>query len=196
VTLVFDEVKTAFRHAIGGYQSLCGVVPDLTTFSKALGNGYSVGGVAGRRDLMSGFEAGRERGAVMDGTSNASPYVMAAANATLDILADGGIERLAELGERMREGLRKIIADSGAPVSVTGFGGSWAVYMLPAAPTNYAEALAQDTYRMLAYNTHLRTSGVMEPLTALADRRLCLATSEDDVDETIAAAARALRAIC
>ena len=191
--LVFDEVKTAFRHHLGGYQAICGVTPDLTTFSKALGNGYSVGGLAGSRELMDGFRAGHARGAVMDGTSNASPYVMAAARATFDLLADGGIGRLAALGERMREGLRREIAAAGVPACVTGTGGSWALYMLPAPPRNYAEALRQDSARMAAYNQRLRQLGIMEPLVSLADRRVCVATSEDDVDETVAAAGRALR---
>jgi len=195
VPLVFDEVKTAFRHHLGGYQAICGVTPDITAFSKALGNGFSVGGLAGRRNLMDGFRAGRATGAVMDGTSNASPYVMAAGVATFDILADGGIARLHALGERMREGLRKQIADSGAVASVSGTGGSWALYMLPEPPRNYSEALHQDMTRMVEYNQRLRDQHILEPLVALADRRLCVATSEDDVDETLAAAGRALRAV-
>ncbi len=195
VPLVFDEVKTAFRHHLGGYQAICGVTPDITTFSKALGNGFSVGGLAGRRGLMDGFRAGREAGAVMDGTSNASPYAMAAGIATFDILADGGIERLRDLGDRMREGLRREIADSGVTACVSGTGGSWAIYMLQAPPRNYAEALSQDAARMSEYNRELRSRSIIEPLVALADRRLCMATSEDDVDETLAAAGQALRAV-
>ena len=46
--LIFDEVITGFRHALGGYQAIAGVTPDLTTFGKAMGNGYPVGGLAGR----------------------------------------------------------------------------------------------------------------------------------------------------
>ena len=171
------------------------MIPDITTFSKALGNGYAVGGLAGSRELMDGFRAGHDRGAVMDGTSNASPYVMAAAAATFDLLAAGGLDRLSELGERMRDGLRREIARAGVQACVTGTGGSWALYMLAAPPRNYAQALAQDSARMTAYNEKLRELGVMEPLVALADRRVCVATSQDDVDETLAAARLALRAV-
>jgi glutamate-1-semialdehyde 2,1-aminomutase len=120
---------------------------------------------------------------------------MAAGTATFDILAAGGIDRLHALGQRMREGLRKHIADSGVVASVSGIGGSWALYMLPEPPRNYAEALSQDSARMVAYNRQLRDQHILEPLVALADRRLCVATSEDDVDETLAAAGRALRAV-
>jgi glutamate-1-semialdehyde 2,1-aminomutase len=195
VQLVFDEVKTAFRHDLGGYQAICGITPDVTTFSKALGNGFSVGGLAGRRELMDGFQAGRDAGAVMDGTSNASPYAMAAGIATFDMLADGGIERLHTLGERMREGLRKQIADSGVIACVSGVGGSWSLYMLREPPRNYSEALSQDSARMVEYNRQLRSRNVLEPLIALADRRLCVETTEDDVDEALEAAGQALRVV-
>ena len=50
--LIFDEVITGFRHALGGYQQIAGVTPDLTTFGKAMGNGYAVGGVGGSADVM------------------------------------------------------------------------------------------------------------------------------------------------
>ena len=51
--LIFDEVVTGFRHALGGYQSICGVTPDLSTFGKA--NGYPIAVVAGRADIMNRF---------------------------------------------------------------------------------------------------------------------------------------------
>ena len=55
VVLIFDEVKTGFRHALGGYQSVCGVNPDLSVFGKALANGYPIGAVGGRADLIGYF---------------------------------------------------------------------------------------------------------------------------------------------
>jgi glutamate-1-semialdehyde 2,1-aminomutase len=195
VPLVFDEVKTAFRHHLGGFQAICGVTPDLAIFSKALGNGYAIGGLGGTRELMSGFVAGDASGAVMDGTGNASPYAMAAGSATFAMLRDGGVERLAELGERMRSGLRGAIADSGARACVAGVGGSWAVYMREEAPRNYREALDQDATRMDAYNQALRRAGILEPIVALGDRRLCVAATENDVDDAIVAARTAFREV-
>jgi glutamate-1-semialdehyde 2,1-aminomutase len=194
VPLVFDEVKTGFRHHLGGYQALCGVTPDVTAFSKALGNGYAIGGVAGSEEVMSVFEIGHNgMEAVWDGTSNASPYAMAAGMATFSILRDGGIERLNELGERMRQGLREAIASTGSIATVTGVGASWMVYFLPEAPTNYREALQYNSEQATVYNHAMRAAGIMEPLVGLGDRRLCLAMTEDDVDETIEAARGALR---
>jgi glutamate-1-semialdehyde 2,1-aminomutase len=193
VPLVFDEVKTGFRHHVGGYQALCGVIPDVTAFSKALGNGFAIGGVAGSAEIMSVFEIGHNgMEAVWDGTSNSSPYAMAAGRATLQILRDGGIDRLNALGERMREGLREAVRSTGAVATVTGVGASWMVYFLPQAPTNYRQALLNNGKQATIYNRAMREAGIMEPLVGLGDRRLCLAMTEDDVDETVAASRRAL----
>jgi glutamate-1-semialdehyde 2,1-aminomutase len=194
VPLVFDEVKTGFRHHVGGYQALCGVTPDVTAFSKALGNGFAIGGVAGREEIMSVFEIGHNgMEAVWDGTSNSSPYAMAAGLATLGILRDGGVERLNQLGERMRAGLREAVAETGAVATITGVGASWMVYFLPEAPVNYRQALANNTAQATVYNRAMRAAAIMEPLVGLGDRRLCLAMSDDDVDEAIEAARGAFR---
>ncbi|MEJ0097719.1 MAG: aminotransferase class III-fold pyridoxal phosphate-dependent enzyme [Bauldia sp.] len=194
VPLVFDEVKSGFRHHVGGYQAVCGVTPDVTTFSKALGNGYTIAGLAGSADLMDHFKLSADHQAVLDGTHNAQPYALAASRVTLAILRAGGIERLYKLGEMVREGLRKAIRDTGTKAVVAGIGSSWIVYFRETAPRNYREALESDGDRATRYSAAMRDAGILEPLSALGDRRLCMATTEDDVREaTAAAAVRALR---
>ena len=195
VPLVFDEVKTAFRHHPGGYQVLCGVVPDLTAFSKSLGNGFAIGGLAGRKELMDGFKMGAADGAVMDGTNNASPYSMAAGLATLRVLMDGGVERLRALGERMRTGLETAIVDTGVEACVAGTGSSWIVYFRSSPPQNYAQALDSDLGRSERFAVELRKRGIAEPLVALGDRRLCLATDENEIDAAVAESRRVLAAL-
>src|SRR6185437_8153221 len=75
--LVFDEVITGFRHALGGYQQICGITPDLTTFGKAMGNGYPIAGLAGPRALMEHFSsAGGD--VLLAGTFNGNPISSAA----------------------------------------------------------------------------------------------------------------------
>src|SRR5690606_20899001 len=109
--LIFDEVITGFRHAPGGYQELCGVVPDLTTYGKAMGNGHSVAGMGGRADLMSRFSsAGGD--VLLAGTFNGNPQSMAAAVATMTAISDpevGFHDHVYRLGDRMRAGLREIV---------------------------------------------------------------------------------------
>ena len=85
--LIFDEVITGFRHAPGGYQELCGITPDLTSYGKAMGNGFPVAGMGGRADLMSRFSsAGGD--VVLAGTFNGNPVSMAAAIETMTLITD------------------------------------------------------------------------------------------------------------
>jgi glutamate-1-semialdehyde 2,1-aminomutase len=186
VVLAFDEVKTGFRAALGGYQSLCGVTPDLTVFGKAVANGYSLAGVAGSVDLMGHLGAYDRNTATIDGTYNGSPYAIAAARKTLQIMASDNIHaRLWSLGERMRAGIEKAIADTGATATVAGLGSEWCVYFRRELPTNFREAMDIDAEKYNRYHPSLLAQGVLEPAFGTGDRRLNAATTEDDIDATL-----------
>ena len=87
--LIFDEVVTGFRHHLGGYQAICGIRPDLTTFAKAMANGYPIAALGGRADVMDRFNT-RPGGDVMfGGTYNGHAVGTSAALATLDALEAG-----------------------------------------------------------------------------------------------------------
>ena len=195
VVLVFDEVKTGFRHHIGGYQVVCEVTPDLTAFGKAIGNGYSVAGVAGKAAIMDLLGSASETNATIEGTYNASPYAMAAGLATMELLGDGGIERLHALGDRLRTGLRQAVDAAEVEACITGYGSEWMIYFCSEPPRNYREVLASNTQRAEAWRRGMLEAGILEPPFALTDRRLCVATSEEDIDATIEAAARVLASI-
>jgi len=120
--LVFDEVITGFRVALGGAQSVLGVRPDLTTFGKAVANGFPLSAVGGRRDLMGLLATG---GVLHGGTYNGNPPAMAAARATLDALsADGGAvyASMNHVGRTLMDGLRRVGAEVGVPVLIQGPG--------------------------------------------------------------------------
>jgi glutamate-1-semialdehyde 2,1-aminomutase len=189
--LVFDEVKTGFRHHLGGYQAIAGVTPDLTALGKALGNGWTVAALAGRADLMGllGTEV------TLDGTAYANPYALAAARRTIELLEDGGIERLDRLGERLREGLRRAIADTGVTANVTGIGSAWIVNWRAAPPVTFRQAVDADFDRAEAFRVAMLDAGILLPPYVITDSRICLAYGEDDVDETVAAARRAFAAV-
>ncbi|MCV2489983.1 aminotransferase class III-fold pyridoxal phosphate-dependent enzyme [Geodermatophilus sp. YIM 151500] len=189
--LVFDEVKTGFRHHLGGYQAIAGVTPDLTALGKALGNGYTIAALAGRADLMDLLG----EVVTVDGTYYANPYATAAALATLDRLADGGIDRLWTLGRRLRDGLTAAIADSGVPANVTGIGSGWIINWRAEPPTTFREAVDADFDRGEAFRTAMLDAGVLLPPYVITDARICAAFTEDDVDATIDAARHALAAV-
>jgi glutamate-1-semialdehyde 2,1-aminomutase len=176
--LVLDERETAFRHHLGGYQAIAGVTPDLTVLGEAMANGHSIGALAGRRDLIDGFIApggGCE-------PWGPHPYTFAAARATLELLGNGGLDRLHELGARLRERLRGAIHDARADATVTGSGPTWRLAWG-----------AADSEHTRAFGAAMREAGVLLPFSPLAACHVCLATSADDIDEMVAAAARAFR---
>jgi len=119
VVLIFDEVITGFRLALGGAQSFYGVTPDLATFGKAMANGFPIACLAGRRELL-------ERIARLQvnhsGTYNSNVMVTAAAQATIAELERLDYQRIHQLGETLMNGLRKLAADFGLPVLIQGLG--------------------------------------------------------------------------
>ncbi len=114
--LVFDEMITGFRWSEAGAQSLYGVVPDLSTFGKALGNGFAVSALAGRRELMErgGLRHSDERVFLLSTTHGAETHALAAAMAVQATYAEEGVTaRLHALGERLAAGVREAAAGMG-----------------------------------------------------------------------------------
>jgi glutamate-1-semialdehyde 2,1-aminomutase len=118
VVLIFDEVKTGFRIARGGAQEYFGVRADLAAYAKALGNGFPVSAVAGRREIMMMVEPGR---VAHGGTYCGNVVAAAAANATLEILETQPIlECIAERGRELMAGMRAILRSAGIPHVLSG----------------------------------------------------------------------------
>jgi glutamate-1-semialdehyde 2,1-aminomutase len=189
--LVFDEVKTGFRMHLGGYQAVVGVTPDLTALGKALSNGYPLGALAGPANLMELLGTRTS----LDGTHYANPYALAAGRATIPILRDGGMDHMERLGERLREGLARAARDAGVAVSITGFASAFMVNWLPEPPDTFRQAAQADFERAEAFRLAMLDAGILMPPFVITDSRLCVATSADDVDETVAAAARAFQLV-
>lgn len=145
VILIFDEVITGFRHALGGYQSICGVKPDLATFGKATASGYPVGVVAGRRELMQRF-AGTGRNAVlMAGTFNGTPSTLAAILGTVEQLSKPETyPTLFALGEYLRRGIDAIVARIGLPAQSAGYGSVWLLYFFEGPYSKYDDLLRNN----------------------------------------------------
>jgi glutamate-1-semialdehyde 2,1-aminomutase len=119
--LIFDEVITGFRFGLGGAQSVFRVTPDLTVLGKAMASGFPVSAVVGRRALFDGVATA---GFTHAGTYNGSPLGMAAAKASLTMLADpseGVYDRIEETGSRLLRGLHEIAIRSSLPLLVQGF---------------------------------------------------------------------------
>jgi len=115
--LIFDEIRTGFRVAMGGASERYGVVPDVTTIGKAMANGYAIAAVVGKREFMSVYE----KKAFISSTFFPNSLEMAAAMKCLEILEREHVaDKIWERGTRFLESLEKIVAESGVPVTVSG----------------------------------------------------------------------------
>lgn len=192
--LIFDEVITGFRVAVGGAQAYYGVTPDLATFAKALGAGAPVAAVAGKRELMRLFGEGP---VVHAGTYNANPLVMAATVAALETLtANGGaeLERAHAMGRALWDGLRAIASEAGVRVDLRGVPSVFSISFLPddAGPVrDFRSALQTDAGRLQRFWRAMHYRGVQ--FTTFGIWFVSTAHTEEDVARTLAAAEAAIR---
>lgn len=179
---VLDEVKTGFRIARGGAQELLGVRPDLATYAKALGNGYPVAALGGRREIMELIGQGVSQG----GTYTNNKPGIAAAWATLRILRDEPvIETIQRRGARLMEGLRRIFAEHGEQVVVTGYPGMFAFSLGVERVTCQREWAQSDRARLLRLAEAAMERGVMPDYDPREPWFLCYAHTDADVDRTL-----------
>lgn len=194
--LIFDEVITGFRHALGGYQQICGVRPDLTTFGKAMGNGYPIAGLAGPRALMERFNsAGGD--VLLAGTFNGNPVSSAAGIATINYLRDHPdfYERTHALGDRLRTGLGAIAEELGIAAVPAGFGGVFALYFTEGPIRGYRDLLRDNDEAYVAFHRRMTDRGFLMLPLALKRNHISAAHTEADIDRTLEAARDVLRSI-
>lgn len=188
--LIFDEVITGFRHAPGGYQEICGILPDLTTYGKAMGNGFPVAGLGGRAELMDRFSsAGGD--VVLAGTFNGNPVSMASAITTMTIAADRAVglhAHTARLGERMRAGLTEIVSRLGITATASGFGSVFVLYFMDGPIKGYRDLMRNDDTAYATFHRRMTDAGhLMFPMT-LKRNHISGAHTDEDIDRTLEAA--------
>ena len=157
--LIFDEVITGFRLASGGAQEYFGVRADLVTFGKIIGAGMPVGAYGGRRDVMSVISP---RGSVYQaGTLSGNPVAMAAGLTQLTILRDtpAVYQKINALGDFFRQEMRKMAAQTGVPVTVTGVGSLSCVFFTSNPVHNYTDAKNSDTALFAKYFLYMLDKG-------------------------------------
>lgn len=191
--LIFDEVKTGFRHALGGYAALAGVYPDLAVYGKALANGYPISAIAGRRELMDLFVSpDASKRVLLAGTYNAHPVPTAAAIATIQRLsADNGAayHYLEALGQRMENGLRSL------GLTVSRQGSAFCIYFMDHKPADWHDLASHHDF---ALDERMRREAIdrgvyLFPL-ATKQYSISLAHTEADIDATLDVLDQSLRA--
>jgi glutamate-1-semialdehyde 2,1-aminomutase len=187
--LIFDEVMTGFRVALGGAQALYGITPDLTTLGKVIGGGMPVGAFGGRRDIMAKIAP---LGPVYQaGTLSGNPVAVAAGLATLRaIQAPGFYERLAGLTRRLTDGLTAAAREQGVACCGQAVGGMFGLYFRAAPPGSYAEVLECDKEAFNRFFHAMLVKGVYFAPSAFEAGFVSAAHTEADIDATVAAAGK------
>ena len=190
--LIFDEVITGFRVALGGAQARYGVQPDLTVLGKVIGGGLPVGAYGGRRDLMA--LVAPDGPVYQAGTLSGHPLTMAAGVATLASLSEGSYAELERLGAWLQDGLAAAAAGAGATVSLARVGSLVTPFFRASAPRDYREAVEADGAAYARFFRSMRASGILLPPSPHEAWFLSLAHTESEIATVVAAAADAFRA--
>lgn len=192
--LIFDEVVTGFRHDLGGYQKLAGVTPDLTTFAKAMANGYPIAALVGKSAYMDRFGPGG--GVFFAGTYNGHPLSVSAAIATINELEDGTVhQHCFALAEQAALGLEEIARDQGISMTVARFGSVFVPYFMEGPIDSYTDLLRNDTSLDVAFRSAMCEQGIFMLPTALKRNHISAAHTLADIERTLDGARKALNSL-
>jgi glutamate-1-semialdehyde 2,1-aminomutase len=192
IALIFDEVITGFRLARGGAQEVYGVTPDLAIYAKAIGAGFPLSAIAGRRALMDLIATGRVK---HSGSYNGNPISLAAADAALAELSQPGVfEHLHALGTQLASGARALVKRHGVPALVHQAGPVMQIlFTTLGSVADYRAFEACDAALSSALTRELRQRGVL----VLPDGRWYLSTvhTSADINEALTALDGSLAAL-
>ena len=183
--LIFDEVKTGFRHAVGGYAAISGVQPDLVVYGKAIANGYPLALLGGKRQFMDFIaHADSSKRPLVAGTYNGHPVGVAAAIATVQYLLanQATLYPLVEsLGRQIETGINSIFAQHGVAACVSRQGSAFSFYLMPNAPDDFHDIILQHDFdKDVQLWRALVASGVFfVPIATKQCSISCAHTSED-----------------
>jgi glutamate-1-semialdehyde 2,1-aminomutase len=188
--LIFDEVKTGFRHAIGGYASIVKVMPDLVVFGKAVANGYPIAVIGGKRQLMDFFvHSDPSRRVLLAGTFNAHPVPTAAAIATMErlLMNDGEVYRHVEaLGARMQRGIEEVVSAAGLCAVVARQGSAFCIYFMDHEPKDWHDLAEHHDFALDArMRKDLVEQGIYFFPTPVKQCSISAAHTEEDIVLTL-----------
>jgi glutamate-1-semialdehyde 2,1-aminomutase len=190
--LIFDEVMTGFRVALGGAQARYRVTPDLTTFGKVIGGGMPVGAYGGSRDLM---ERISPAGPIYQaGTLSGNPVAMAAGLAMLELVQAPGFHAALEATTNtLCDGLEAAARDAGVPLHTTRVGGMFGMFFSDAPVDTYDGAVACDTAAFRRFFHAMLERGVFLAPSAFEAGFVSSAHGDEEISRTLEAAGESFR---
>lgn len=192
--LIFDEVMTGFRISPAGVQGKHNITPDLTTLGKVIGGGLPVGAFGGRADIM---DCVSPLGPVYQaGTLSGNPVAMAAGLAQLrELQATDAYTRLEQLGARLEEGVRAVLADCGKPYCFKRSGSMFCLFFTTQNVRNLADATTADFDTWRRFFLSMLEQGIYTAPSPFETGFISTAHTEADIDATIAAIRHSLQAL-
>jgi glutamate-1-semialdehyde 2,1-aminomutase len=192
IVLIFDEVMSGFRVALGGAQEVYGVTPDMTTLGKIIGGGLPVGAFGGKKEIMALLSP--SGGVYQAGTLSGNPLAMAAGIATLNLLKQPGFyEELETKSAYLAAGIAKAAKDAGYPLYSTRVGSMVCAFFTGNTVTDWDSAATCDTKAFATYFRAMLDEGIYLAPSQFETAFVSIAHSQEELDRTIAAAGRCFR---
>ncbi len=190
--LIFDEVMTGFRVALGGAQALYGIKPDMTTLGKVIGGGLPVGAFGGRKDIMSCLAP---LGAVYQaGTLSGNPVAVTAGLKTLELIqAPDFHAKLTAQTKKLVDGLVAAAKEAGVVFSAQNVGGMFGLYFCEKCPTSYDEVMQSNKEHFNKFFHSMLDSGIYLGPSAFEAGFVSAAHTDEDINFTINAAKKAFK---
>ena len=190
--LIFDEVMTGFRVALGGAQELFGILPDMTTLGKVIGGGLPVGAFGGRKDIMQKLAP---IGPVYQaGTLSGNPVAVAAGLATLRLIQkENFYEDLAKMTHALVKGLEDASKAFNHAFSARNVGGMFGLYFSEKAPDSFDEVMASDREKFKQFFHHMLDEGIYFGPSAFEAGFVSAAHTQEDIQATLNAAQKAFK---
>jgi glutamate-1-semialdehyde 2,1-aminomutase len=189
--LIFDEVMTGFRLALGGAQERFGIRPDLSCFGKIIGGGLPVGAFGGRADIMDRLAP--DGPVYQAGTLSGNPLAMAAGLAALEELSRENVyDRLEEAGAALEAGMKEAARSANIPARVNRIGSMFCVYFTDQPAHNLADAMRSDRARFARYFHAMLEEGIYIAPSQFEAGFISLAHTPADIEKTIRAARKAM----
>ncbi len=187
IVLIFDEVMTGFRVALGGAQELYGVKPDLTTLGKIIGGGLPVGTYGGKREIMQMVAPSGPM--YQAGTLSGNPLAMAAGYEMLTLLIKNPsvYKKLEKLGAMLEEGIRGILNRKGLEFQVNRVGSMFTIFFADTLVVDYDTAKRSDTVAFASYFRGMLKNGIYLPPSQFEAAFISASHSASDVKKTIRA---------
>jgi glutamate-1-semialdehyde 2,1-aminomutase len=185
IVLIFDEVITGFRLALGGAQEYYGVTPDLTTLGKVLGGGFPIAAFAGKEEIMKMIAPSGK--VYQAGTYSGNPVSVAASLATLKFLRNSGkdfYEKMEKRCEALVAPLKKTISDCGLKVQVNHLASMFQLFFTETPVYDYATVKTSDSAKFMAYHAKLLAKGVFVPPSQFETCFLSIEHSGQDIEYT------------